>query len=131
LSKKIGKKRDQLLKDYNYFETRQDDIEMKNENGEIVNFTAQNFHPENFCGIILIDCDYKIMELNYKTIEKSLESNFPIAFMTKNDFMFLVNEADTIPDLTYYLRDRFNFLKSVYSDSHSYFRNLMRISRRN
>ena len=88
--KKIGKKRDQLLKDYNYFETRSDEIQMKNENREIVNFTSRNFHPENFSGIVLIDCDSEIEELNYKTIEKSFESNFPIAFMTKNDFLFLV-----------------------------------------
>ena len=121
--KKIGKKRDQLLKDYNYFETRNDDIQLKNENGELVSFTSQNFHSDNFCGIVLVDCDNKLEELSYKTIEKSLESSFPIAFMTKNDFMFLVNEADTIPDLTYYLKDRFNFLKKIYSNSHSYFRN--------
>lgn len=122
--KKIGKKRDQLLKDYNYFETRSEEIHLKNENDEIVSFTNQNFHPDNFSGVVLIDCDNELEELHYKTIEKSLESKFPIAFMTKNDFLFLVNEADTIPDLTYYLKDRFNFLRSVYSLSHSYFRNL-------
>lgn len=120
--KKIGRKRDQLFNDHNYFETRSDEIQLKNENEEIVSFTRQNFHPANFSGIVLIDCDSKLEELNYKTIEKSLESKFPIAFMTKNDFLFLVSEADTIPDLTDHLKDRFNFLKGIYSDSHYFFR---------
>jgi hypothetical protein len=35
--------------------------------------------------------------------------------MTKNDFKDLLVEIDTVPDLLYYLKDRYEFLKSIYS----------------
>ena len=112
--RKIGEKREQLQKDYIAFSTFPEQIKMRNEIGEIVTeFSKQNFHHFNFSGVILIDSDEDLETINYLTYKKVLELNFPISILTKSDFLFLSSEADTIPDLTYYLKDRYNFIKLI------------------
>jgi hypothetical protein len=51
---------------------------------------------------------------HFGTIQKSLALPFPIAIMSRQDFLDLTAEVDTVPDLTYYLLDRFEFLKQAY-----------------
>jgi len=122
--KAIGEKRKQLEKDYNLFSTVPEQIKMKNEIGELVSeFSKQNFYHDNFSGVIIIDSEQKLEKLNYLTYKKTLESEFPISIFTKSDFLFLISEADTIPDLTYYLHDRFDFLKMVFENNFNLFLN--------
>lgn len=122
--KKIGKKRDQLVKDFEIFKSIDNTLELVNEAGEKVKYDKDNFHPENFSGIVLIDSDENVEKLNYYTIEKALHEDFPIAFITNKDFTDLTTEIDTIPDLNYYLKDRFDFFKVVYPDHNNYFREI-------
>jgi hypothetical protein len=120
--RKIGEKREQLQKDYIAFSTFPEQIKMRNEIGEIVTeFSKQNFHHFNFSGVILIDSDEDLETINYLTYKKVLELNFPISILTKSDFLFLSSEADTIPDLTYYLKDRYNFIKLIFENDFQLF----------
>lgn len=112
--KRIGEKRDQLLKDHNAFKNPLIDIHLINEQGEKVVFDKHDLATFGFSGIVIVDCDCQIEKLHFGTIEKSLSLAFPAAIMTRQDFLDLIIEVDTIPDLTYYLLDRFEFLKRVY-----------------
>lgn len=112
--KRIGEKRDQLLKDFNTFGSPSIDIRMINEQGEKVLFDKDDLATFGFSGIVIVDCDSQIEKLHFETIAKSLSMPFPTAIMTRQDFLDLTTEVDTIPDLTYYLLDRFEFLKGIY-----------------
>ena len=113
--KRIGEKRDQLFKDYRAFTDLKIDIHMVNEQGEKVVFDKRDLAIFGFSGIVIVDCDSHIEKLHFGTIQKSLALPFPVAIISRQDFLDLTAEVDTVPDLTYYLRDRFEFLKQAYA----------------
>jgi len=113
--KRIGEKRDQLLRDYKVFKDPNIDIHLVNEQGEKVIFDTRDLAGFGFSGVVVVDCDSPIEKLHYGTIQRSLALRFPVAIMTRQDFLDLTMEVDTVPDLTYYLLDRFEFLKHVYT----------------
>jgi hypothetical protein len=124
--KRIGEKRKQLENDFVTFSTISEQLKLTNEIGEVVEFTSQNFHRKNFSGVILLDIDESTEIINYLTYRKTLESDFPISIFTKSDFLFLTSEADTIPDLTYYFKDRFTFIQAVFDNDYALFLDLNR-----
>lgn len=87
-------------------------------------FDTRDLSGVGFSGIILLDCDDHLEKPHFKTILKSLELPFPVAVMTKQDFLDILSEIDTIPDLTYYLNDRDDFLRQVYEDQAQLFLDL-------
>lgn len=122
--KRIGTKRDQLTKDFYAFKNPDIDIELVNEQREEVYFDNQDIDPFRFSGIVIVDCDDDIKNLHYKTVLKLLSLPFPAAIMTQQDLLDLLEEVDTIPDMAFYLRDRFEFLKQVYLPHCHHFLNL-------
>jgi hypothetical protein len=122
--KRIGEKREQLLKDYRAFTDLNIDIRMVNEQGEKVVFDKRDLAIFGFSGIVIVDCDSHIEKLHFGTIQKSLALPFPIAIMSRQDFLDLTAEVDTVPDLTYYLLDRFEFLQQAYESHPQYFLDL-------
>jgi hypothetical protein len=97
--KRIGEKRDQLLKDYRAFTDTNIDIHLVNEQGEKVVSDTPDLATFGFSGIVIVDCDSHIEKLHFGTIQKSLAQPFPVAIMTRQDFLDLTAEVDTIPDL--------------------------------
>ncbi len=124
--KRIGEKRKQLERDYLAFSTMPELMKLTNELGEVVEFSKQNFHSQNYSGVILLDIDNSTEKINYMTYRKTLESNFPISIFTKTNFLLLTSEADTIPDLTYYFNDRFEFIKTVFDEDYDFFLDINR-----
>jgi len=122
--KRIGQKRDQLVNDFKIFNDPNLQITMVNENAETVAFDKEDVNPFRFAGIVIVDCTQRLEKMHYGTIEKTLGIEFPIAFMTRQDFLDLAEEIDTIPDLVYYLFDRSEFLKAVYPPAPSHFLDL-------
>lgn len=122
--KRIGEKRDQLLKDYSVFKDPNIDIHLVNEQGEKVIFDTRDLATFGFSGVVIIDCNSHIEKLHFGTIQRSLALPFPVTIMTRQDFLDLTMEVDTVPDLTYYLLDRFEFLKQVYVLCPQYFLDL-------
>jgi hypothetical protein len=122
--KRIGEKRDQLIKDYRYYGEASKQIKMKNEAHEEIYFDHQNFNEIAFCGIVIVDTDVSINKLHFETVRKSLEQDFSIAFMTRQDFAELLVEVDTPADLFYYLNDRRKFLTEVFREEASLFLDL-------
>ena len=122
--KKIGKKRDQLIRDYDAFKEPGIDILLINEQGEKVQFDKHDLSTFSFSGIVIVDCDDHIENMHFKTVEMSLSLPFPVAIMTQQDFLDLTAEVDTIPDLKYYLLDRFEFLRQVYPSHPHHFLSL-------
>ena len=45
--------------------------------------------------IVIVDTDVSINKLHFETVRKSLEQDFSIAFMTRQDFAELLVEVDT------------------------------------
>jgi len=121
--KRLGEKRKQLVEDFNSFKTIPEQINMVNENGEKVEFSKQSFNKKNFCGVIIIDADVKLDKLSFLQYKKTLECEFPISVFTKSDFIFLISEADTIPDLQYYFNDRYAFLQKIFDQDYEKFIN--------
>jgi len=113
--KRIGEKRKQLINDHQAFTNPEIEVHLVNEHGEGVEFNTRDLGEVGFSGIILLDCDDPLEKLHYSSLEKSLSVPFPIAVMTRQDFLDLMSEVDTIPDLAYYLADRAAFLKTVYA----------------
>ena len=113
--KRIGEKRKQLLNDHQVFTDPEVKIHLVNEHGEEIEFDTCDLGEVDFSGIILLDCDDPLEKLHYSSLAKSLSVPFSIAIMTRQDFLDLMCEVDTIPDLSYYLADRAAFLKTVYS----------------
>jgi hypothetical protein len=117
--KRIGEKRDQLVYDHDAFRNPDLTITLINEQGEKVTFDKVDLSVFVFSGIVIVDCDENIEKMHFGTIQKSLSLPFPVAIMTQQDFLDLTEEVDTIPDLYYYLQDRFEFLKRIStSDTH-------------
>lgn len=112
--KRIGEKRKQLFNDYQAFTDPDVDVHLVNEQGEKVYFDTRDLGKVGFSGIILLDCDDPLEKPHFATLAKSLSLPFPVAVMTRRDFLDLMSEIDTIPDLTYYLADRATFMREVY-----------------
>ena len=126
--RRVSEKRKQLENDFITYQDKQ--VILVNEEGKRVEYSKDNFCGGNFSGIIVVDSDVELENIHKESYKKTLAKHFPIAVMTKNDFEDLLIEIDTIPDLLYYLRDRHNFLKNIYSDCPEKFINLnLRIER--
>lgn len=113
--KRIGSKRDQLVRNYEVYHDVNIEIRLVNEQAETVVFDKADIKDFGYSGIVIVDCDEPLDHLHFGTINNSLNLAFPSAIMTRNDFSELMNEVDTIPDLSLYIRDRFEFLKTVYA----------------
>ena len=113
--KRIGEKRKQLLNGHQAFTDPGIEVHLVNEQGERVEFDTRDLGEVGFSGVILLDCDVPLERPHYASLLKSLTMPFPIAVMTRQDFLDLMSEVDTVPDLTYYLADRAAFVKEVYS----------------
>lgn len=122
--KRIGEKRKQLESDLKVYSEKSDKVELINEEGKKINYDSGYFHPGNFVGVIIVDCDLKLENIHYKSYENINSSSFPIAVMTKNDFVDLLVEIDTVSDLLYYLKDRYKFVNSVFQKCPHLFINL-------
>lgn len=122
--KRIGKKRDQLLSDFVAFSDKRIDIQLTNEYGEKVLFDKPDIGDFGFAGIVIVDCDSHLEHLDFGTLKKSLTMPFPVAIMTLQDFLALTVEVDTVPDLMFYLLDRYAFLKCVFESHPKHFLNL-------
>ena len=122
--KQIGRKREQLIRDFRIYSDPSKNIRMLNEIGETISYDHDCFNKSNFCGVVIVDADTSLEKLHFETVRKSLEQEFPIAIMIKQDFDDLLGEIDTIPDLLFYLKDRKSFLSRVFPSEPQYFLNL-------
>jgi hypothetical protein len=122
--RRIGEKRDQLSGDYKTYSNEQTEISMTNQDGETIQFDHRYFNDVAFCGIVIIDSDLPLEKLHFQTIRKTLETDFSLAVMTKNDFMDVMVEVDTPSDLHYYLADRTRFLRQVFEEDAALFLDL-------
>lgn len=112
--KRIGEKRDQLIRDFEVYATPTNEIFMSNEHGEPSAYDTNYFNEDTTRGVVLIDAEGLQGKLHFDTFRLTLESAHPIAVMTRTDFEAILNEVDTVPDLGFYLGDRYRFLKEVY-----------------
>jgi hypothetical protein len=129
--KQIGRKRDQLIRDSRVYSDSSKSIIMLNEMGETISYDHDCFVKDNFRGVVIVDADTYIEKLHFETVSKSLQQEFPIAIMTKRDFIDLLSEIDTIPDLLFYLKDRKTLLDRVFKDEPKYFLDLNLHTERN
>lgn len=113
--KRIGQKRDQLIRDFDVYPRPEKTILIRNEHGESSRFDHRYFNEDTTSGVVLIDADALRGKLHFDTLRLTLESPHPIALMTRSDFAAILAEADTVPDLGLYLGDRYRFLKQVFS----------------
>ena len=112
--KRIGEKRKQLEADFDAYKSKGSKISLTNEDGNIINFRQDFFHPDNFVGVIIVDCETDLEKIHYESYKKTLNGKFPICVITKKDFVDLLVEIDTVSDLLYYLKDRHDFVKSIF-----------------
>lgn len=129
--KRIGEKRNQLESDFNAYAEKGDEIKLTNKLGQKIKYNKDYFHQDNYAGVIIVDCDFQLNNIHYESYKKSLNLKFPIAIITKKDFLDLLIEINTIPDLIYYLKDRHKYLKSIYHDCPHIFINLNLRTERN
>ncbi len=122
--KRIGEKRKQLESDFMVYSRKGNKINLTNEVGDNIKYDKDCFHPENYVGVIIVDSESMLENIHYQSYKKTLDGDFPIAVMTKNDFVDLLIEIDTVPDLLYYLKDRHKYIKSIYSSCPQRFINL-------
>lgn len=122
--KRIGEKRNQLKNDYSTFNDPYKNINLNNEDNERVALNKEDINRLLLSGIILVDCDDKIDQLNFNTVKHSLDLEYPTSIMTKQDLTDLLEEVDTIPDLMLYLKDRFAFLKIIFHSNAKLFLDL-------
>jgi hypothetical protein len=78
----------------------------------------------SFSGVVVVECDDRLDKLHFGTVEKTLDVDFPLAIMTRQSFGDLLREVDTVPDLAYYLGDRFRLLQEVFAANPRPFLNL-------
>ncbi len=121
--KRIGEKREQLVKDYEAFKNHHE-VTMVNRSDRKIEYKKDYFVPSNFFGVVIIDCDTKLDKIHYGTLLKTLEGSFPIAVMLKSDFKDILDEVDTSSDLKFYLQDRFAFFTEVYKQNAAFFLDL-------
>lgn len=111
--RRVSEKRKQLEEDFITYRDKQ--VILVNEEGKTVEYGKDNFLDSNFYGVIIVDSDVELEYIHKESYKKTLVNDFPIAVMTKNDFKDLLIEIDTVPDLTYYLKDRYSFVEKIYS----------------
>lgn len=117
--KRVGEKRDQLVRDYEYYADNNKQIRMKNQAGEEIIYNHDNFNKKAFHGVMIVDADVNLPKLHFETLKKSLEQKFTVAIMTSQSFIDILAEVDTPADLHYYLNDRRNFLNEVFKENAS------------
>lgn len=120
--KRFGEKRRQLVECFNTYGSGDNTIEMVSELGQKIIYSNQHF--DDFFGVVLIDSEEPLVKMHYGTFEKTLENDFPIAFLTLKTFKKILSEIDTPIDLTLYLHDRREFLRKVFHKNPGYFLNL-------
>lgn len=128
--KRIGEKRKQLEADFDAYESKGSEISLTNEDGNSLNFKQDFFHPDNFVGVIIVDCETDLDKIHYESYKKTLNGKFPICVITKNDFIDLLVEIDTVSDLLYYLKDRHDFVKPIFEKCPNLFIDLNRRTER-
>lgn len=114
--KDIGKKRDQVLNDFQIYPNPEILISMQSEHGENTWYDHEQFNDAKTKGVVIVDAIGTLGKLHYDTVRLTAEAPLPIAVMTKDDFETLLIEADTISDLSLYLGDRHKFLKTVFNE---------------
>lgn len=89
------------------------------ERGETINLHNDFFHVEldhdgvtNRVGIVILAFDGFCDLLPTDAVADLYDRPFPIHVLTWDDLQALSAEIDTVPDLFYYLQDRFSFAKS-------------------
>lgn len=121
--KRIGEKRDQLLRDFEVYANPNSDIFLRNEHGEVSRYDQRYFNEDTTRGVIIIDAEVLQGKLHFDTLRLTLESHHPIAIIKRSDFARVLVEVNTVPDLGFYLGDRHRFLREVYpSDSDCFLR---------
>lgn len=113
--KRIGSKRDQLQRDYDFFSSLEHDIMLTNEDGNDIVFRQEYFVKQGFVGIALVDIGSDELKLHHGTIEKCLEINFPVHVLHYGGFLKVIHELDTVADVYFYLLDRARFLPFLFS----------------
>lgn len=114
--KDIGKKRDQLLRDFGTYANPNILISMQSEHGERTWYDYEQFNEDKTKGVVIVDAQGPIGKLHYETVRLTVEAPCPIAVMTRDDFETLLVEADTVSDLGLYLGDRHKFLQTVFKE---------------
>ncbi len=114
--KDIGKKRDQLLRDFGTYADPNTLISMQSEHGERTWYDYEQFNEDKTKGVVIVDAPGPIGKLHYETVRLTVEASLPIAVMTRDDFETLLVEADTVSDLGVYLGDRHKFLQTVFKE---------------
>ncbi len=114
--KRIGSKRDQLQRDYDFFSSLEHDIILTNEDGTDLVFQQEYFVRQGFVGIALVDIGSDELKLHHGTIEKCLEIDFPVHILHYGGFLRVINELDTVADVYFYLLDRARFLPFLFSN---------------
>jgi hypothetical protein len=112
--KRVGEKRDQLLRDFEVYPTPNYEIRLHNDHDETSRYDHRYFNEDTTRGVVLIDAEALQGKLHFGTLRLTLESSHPIAIITRSDFATILAEVDTVPDLGFYLGDRHRFLKQVY-----------------
>ena len=97
--KDIGKKRDQLVRDFGLYANPNIFISMQSEHGERTWYDYEQFNEKKTTGVVIVDAQGPIGKLHYETVRLTVEAPFPIAVMTRADFETLIVEADTVSDL--------------------------------
>lgn len=129
--KRIGEKRDQLKAGFSAYSLKGEKITLVNEEGKTIKYQKECFQSGNYVGVVIVDCDSHLDKVHYETYKKSLNLPFSNAIITKQDFLDLIVEIDTVSDLVFYLKDRFEFVKSIYSECPGIFLDLNNKSERN
>ena len=115
-TKRIGYKRDQLKKDYEYFSHPDLDIILTNESNISIKFPKESFASSGYIGVVLVDSQDIVIKLHYHTIRKTFELPFSCLIITFDGFKNILQEVDTIYDLAFYFKDRFNFSKYLFKN---------------
>lgn len=113
--KSIGRKRDQLKRDFDYFSSLENDIILTNEDAKDIVFQKEYFVKQGFVGIALVDIKSDDLKLHYGTIEKCLELEFPTHILHYRGFLNVIHELDTVSDVYFYFLDRAKFIPFLFS----------------
>ena len=113
-TKRVGAKRSQLQKDFDFFSTLGEDIVLQNEDGQSIKYLREYFVRQGFLGTVLVDFGNGELTLHYRTIEKSLAIEFPVNFLHYEGFLKVIHELDTVADIYFYLLDRARFSPYIF-----------------
>jgi hypothetical protein len=99
--KRIGEKRDQLLRDFDVYANAKNDIFMSNEHGKTSPYENDYFNEDTTRGVVLIDAEGLQGRLHFDTLRLTLESPHPIAVMTRSDFQRFLTRLIRCPILAF------------------------------